>query len=184
MLAFRSLFYLLLKFPVRLLVHCKIVPDSSFNITIEEAEVANQQPIFYIVRHQSASDLLTLQKACKQRKLPDPLSQVTVNGQLFPRTFCLEKPSSLFSWHQPSKTSAISQGAELLNQHASSPELDAQLIPVNMIWGRKPTKEKRHASVGTVLADQESPNFLRKFFIVLFLGRNTLVRFRDRKSVV
>ena len=182
MLAMRSFFYLLLKFPIRLLVRCKIVPDNSFNTKNEEAGIVNKQPTFYIVRHQSASDLLTLQKACKQKNLPDPLSQVTVNGQLFSRTFCLEKPSSLFSWHQPSKTSAISQGAELLNQHASSPELDAQLIPVNMIWGRKPTKEKRHASVGTVLADQESPNFLRKFFIVLFLGRNTLVRFSDPLS--
>ena len=182
MLVMRSLFYLLLKFPVRLLVRCKIVPDNSFNITNEEAGIVNKQPIFYIVRHQSASDLLTLQKACKQKNLPDPLSQVRVNGQLFQRTFCLEKPSSLFSCHRPSKTSAINQGAELLNQHAASPELDAQLIPVNMIWGRKPTKEKRNASVGTVLADQESPNFLRKFFIVLFLGRNTLVRFSDPLS--
>jgi len=182
MLALRSLFYLLLKFPVRLLVHCKIVPDSSFEASNSDAKIDNEQPTFYVIRHQSASDLLTLQKACKQKNLPDPLSNVNVNGQLFPRTFCLEKPSSLFSWHHRSKTSAISQGAELLNQHALSPELDAQLIPANMIWGRKPTKEKRNASVGTVLADQESPNFLRKFFIVLFLGRNTLVRFSDPLS--
>ncbi|MCJ8318265.1 MAG: glycerol-3-phosphate 1-O-acyltransferase PlsB [Colwellia sp.] len=182
MLALRSLFYLLLKFPVRLLVHCKIVPDSSFEASNNDAKIDNKQPTFYVIRHQSASDLLTLQKACKQKNLPDPLSSVNVNGQLFPRTFCLEKPSSLFSWHQRSKTSAISQGAELLNQHALLPELDAQLIPANMIWGRKPTKEKRNASVGTVLADQESPNFLRKFFIVLFLGRNTLVRFSDPLS--
>ncbi len=182
MLALRSLFYLFLKFPVRLLVHCKIVPDSSFTENRDDSKINVQQPTFYVVRHQSASDLLTLQKACKQKNLPDPLSQVDINGQLFPRTFCLEKPSTLFSWQHKSKTSAISQGAELLNQHVLSPELDAQLIPANMIWGRKPTKEKRNASVGTVLADQESPNFLRKFFIVLFLGRNTLVRFSDPLS--
>ena len=76
MLALRSLFYLLLKFPVRLLVHCKIVPDSSFNITIEEAEVANQQPIFYIVRHQSASDLLTLQKYIRSQEYADLVNKL------------------------------------------------------------------------------------------------------------
>lgn len=182
MLALRSLFYLLLKFPVQLFVRCKIVPDNSFKANNTDSALNEEQPTFYVVRHQSASDLLTLQKACRQKNLPDPLSQVKINGLLFPRTFCLEKPSSLFSWHQPSKTMAISQGAELLSQHALSPELDAQLIPANMIWGRKPTKEKRNASVGTVLADQESPNFLRKFFIVLFLGRNTLVRFSEPLS--
>jgi len=182
MLALRSLFYLLLKFPVQLLVRCNIVPDNSFKATNDDSQLDEKQPTFYVVRHQSASDLLTLQKACRQKNLPDPLSNVNINGQLFPRTFCLEKPSSLFSWHQPSKTVAISQGAELLNQHVLSPELNAQLIPANMIWGRKPTKEKRNASVGTVLADQESPNFLRKFFIVLFLGRNTLVRFSEPLS--
>ena len=182
MLALRSLFYLLLKLPVRLLVRCKIVPDSSFEKANSEVAISNDQPTFYVVRHQSASDLLTLQKACQQKKLPDPLSQVNVNGQMFPRTFCLEKPSSIFTKCQRSKTKAIQQGAALLNLHALSQELDAQLIPANLIWGRKPTKEKRNASVGTVLADQESPNFLRKFFIVLFLGRNTLVRFSDPLS--
>ena len=165
-----------------LLVHCKVVPDNSFEASHHDSKVNNNQPIFYVVRHQSASDLLTLQKACKQKNLPDPLSQVDINGQWFPRTFCLEKPSSLFAWHKPSKTAAISQGAALLSQHTLLPELDAQLIPANMIWGRKPTKEKRNASVGTILADQESPNFCRKFFIVLFLGRNTLVRFSEPLS--
>jgi glycerol-3-phosphate O-acyltransferase len=182
MLALRSIFYLLLKFPIQLLVRCKIVPDTPFKTHSDKTQPSDNQPIFYVVRHQSASDLLTLQKACKQKKLPDPLSNVNINGQLFPRTFCLEKPSSLFSLPQPSKTSAITQGAALLNQHTLSTTLDAQLIPANMIWGRKPTKEKRNASVGTVLADQESPNMLRKFFIVLFLGRNTLVRFSEPLS--
>ena len=178
MLALRSFFYMLLKFPVQLWVKCRIVADK----VLETQQGNNNKPIFYIVRHQSASDLLTLQKACQQKKLPDPLSQVNVNGQMFPRTFCLEKPSSIFTKCQRSKTKAIQQGAALLNLHALSQELDAQLIPANLIWGRKPTKEKRNASVGTVLADQESPNFLRKFFIVLFLGRNTLVRFSDPLS--
>lgn len=83
MLALRTLFYLLLKFPIRLLVHCKIVPDN----LIQANNFKEEQPIFYVVRHQSASDLLALQKACKQKKLPDPLGKVTINGMQFSRLF-------------------------------------------------------------------------------------------------
>ena len=80
MLALRSFFYLLLKFPLKLLVRCKIITDSQ-SITEQPG-----QPIFYIVRHQSASDLLALQGACKKQDLPDPLGKVTINGQSFNRT--------------------------------------------------------------------------------------------------
>ena len=66
----RSFFYLLLKFPLRLFLRSKIVLDA------ETAVETTTQPIFYIVSHQSASDLLALQKACKDQNLPDPLSKI------------------------------------------------------------------------------------------------------------
>ena len=176
MLALRSFFYFLLKYPLKLLVRSKIITDSH-SIT-EQAS----QPIFYIVRHKSASDLLTLQHACKKQNLPDPLGQVTINGKVFQRTLCLAKPTPLFSWRKAGKTTATAQGVELLNQHALDENLDAKLIPANLIWGRTPTKERKNLNIGTLLADQESPNWLRKFFIVLFLGRDTLVRFSEEFS--
>ncbi len=184
MLALRSLFYLLLKYPVRLFVRCKIVPDNLAQLdTTIDSNNNQQQPIFYIVKHQSASDLLALQYACEKQKLPDPLEHVEINGKSFPRTFCLAKPTSILPWRQTQKTTAISQGVALLDQHRLNESLDAQLIPANLIWGRTPTKEKNNANVGTLLADQESPNWLRKFFIVIFLGRNTLVRFSEALSL-
>jgi glycerol-3-phosphate O-acyltransferase len=174
----RSLFYLLLRFPIKLLVHCKIVPDNY----LESDEVKPEQPQFYVIRHQSASDILSLRKACITLKLPDPLSPVVINGQSFSRLLCLEKPTPLFRWRKGSHTDAIAQGFELLKQHSKDESLNAQLIPAHVIWGRTPTKEHNKASLGTVLADQESPSWLRKFFIVLFLGRNTIVRFSEAIS--
>jgi glycerol-3-phosphate O-acyltransferase len=176
MLALRSFFYLLLKFPLKLLVRCKIIADSQ-SITEQPS-----QPIFYIVRHQSASDLLTLQSACKKQNLPDPLGKVTINGTSFNRTLCLAKSTPLCSWRKSSKTTATAQGLALLNQHVIDENLDAKLIPANLIWGRTPTKERKNLNIGTLLADQESPNWLRKLFIVLFLGRDTLVRFSEAFS--
>jgi glycerol-3-phosphate O-acyltransferase len=178
MSVFSTFVYTLLKLPVRLLVRCKIIPEN----VVESTNVDLAQPIFYVIRHQSASDLLTLQKACQQLNLPDPLEFVEIKGKKFPRTLCLAKPSSIFSWHKRSQTNAVAEGLAILKQHQIDEKLDAQLIPVNLTWGRTPTKEKNNANVGTLLADQESPSWLRKFFIVLFLGRNTLVRFSNAVS--
>ena len=174
----RFFFYSLLKYPVKLLVRCKIVPDA-----VEESiDLDTTQPTFYVVKTQSASELLALQIACKKSNLPDPLEQVEIGGKLFSRTFCLQKPTSLLPWKKERKTKAIELGFDVLKQHQIDEKLDAQLIPVNLTWGRTPTKEKNNANVGTILADQESPTWLRKFFIVLFLGRNMLVRFSDPMS--
>jgi len=162
----RSFFYLLLKLPLHLLVRSKVVRDA-------EASVETQtRPIFYVISHQSASDLLILQTACKQQKLPDPLSQININGKIFDRTLCLAKP-----------TTALNQGLEILNEHDINKELDAQLIPVNLIWGRVPTQEKNNANVSSLLAEQASPTWLRKIFIVLFLGRDSLVRYSKALSL-
>ena len=176
MLALRSFFYFFLKFPLKLLVRCKIITDS------QSFTEQSNQPIFYIIRHQSASDLLTLQCACKKQNLPDPLGQVTINGKSFDRTICLAKPTPIFSWRKAGDTSATSQGLEILNQHALDEDLDAKLIPANLIWGRTPTKERKNLNIGTLIADQESPSWMRKVFIVLFLGRDTLVRFSEAFS--
>jgi glycerol-3-phosphate O-acyltransferase len=178
MLALRSLYYQLLKYPVKLLVRCKIVPDD----LVKTGNIKAEQPIFYVIKYQSATDILALQSACQQLKLPDPLERVTVNGQEFSRMFFLEKTKSVFSWKSKKKTTAISQGFKVLAQHELDSQLDAQLIPVNLTWGRTPTKEKNDANVGTIIADQESPTWLRKLFIVLFTGRNTLARFSDPLS--
>ena len=184
----RQFFYLVLSLPLRLCVRSKIISDQQF----DTSKIDPKKPIFYVVRHQSASDLITLQRACKKLNLPDPLSAIAINGSSFSRTLALEKPSQLFArkhftWQKNSHkntdtTSAIEQGYALLEQHQLDEKLDAQLIPANLIWGRKPTVEKQNADVGAVLADQESPTWLRKFFIVLFLGRNTMVRFSKALS--
>lgn len=173
-----SIYYFLLKLPVKLLVRCKVIPDN----LEETGAIKHEQPIFYVVRYQSGSDVLALQTACKKLNLPNPLSKVEINGKSFPRIFFLEKTTSIFPWKKKTKTAAIDQGFNILTEHELDSELDAQLIPVNITWGRTPTKERNTANVGTIIADEESPTWFRKLFIVLFAGRNTLARFSDPLS--
>ncbi len=178
MSALRSLYYYILKFPIKLLVRCKVIPEN----LEESGAIKHEQPIFYVVRYQSGSDVLALQTACKKLNLPNPLTKVQINGKSFPRIFFLETTTSIFPWKKKSKTDAIEQGFKILTEHELDPEIDAQMIPVNITWGRTPTKERNTANVGTVIADQESPTWFRKLFIVLFAGRNTLARFSDPLS--
>jgi glycerol-3-phosphate O-acyltransferase len=173
----RSFFYLLLKLPLRLLVRSKIVQDAQVSTETQT------HPIFYVVSHQSASDLLILQAACKKQNLPDPLSKIKINGKLFNRTLCLAKPKLVFSWFNKKPTTALNQGLEILNQHNINKTLDAQLIPANLIWGRIPTQEKNNANITSILAEQASPTWLQKFFIVIFLGRDNLVRYSEALSL-
>ncbi|GHF99785.1 glycerol-3-phosphate 1-O-acyltransferase PlsB [Thalassotalea marina] len=177
MLALRSIFYRLLKLPVNLWVHCRIVADEVFNRISSDDE----QPVFYIVRHRSASDLIALQKACKKLNFPDPLSTVMINGQSYERAICIETPKPLIGKAKPS--TAMQQGLSILKAHEKNGALQAQIIPANIVWGRKPSKEKPTTNVREVIAEQESPSWLKKFFIVMFLGRNTLVRFSEPLSV-
>jgi len=172
----RSFFYFLLKLPLRLFVHSKVVLDAQTPVE------TSSRPLFYAVSYQSASDLLALQMACKQQGLPDPLSKVSINDKLFDRTLCLAKPTSVLGLKR-GKTQALQQGLEILNQHHHNKALDAQLIPVNLVWGRVPTKEKNKANISSLLAEQAAPTWLRKFFIILFLGRDNLIRYSQALSL-
>ncbi|WP_394173828.1 glycerol-3-phosphate 1-O-acyltransferase PlsB [Thalassotalea litorea] len=172
----RSLFYFLLSWPIKMLVRCKIVPDNP----AESLDLENNKSVFYITRHKSASDLLALQMTCKKLNLPDPLQVVEVGGKQFNRCLCLDKPTPVLPWRKAGDTHAIEQGQALLKHHQENPQEDAKLVPVNILWGRAPHKEK--ADVGTVIADRESPSWFRKFWIVLFSGRDTLVRFSKAVS--
>jgi len=179
MLTLRTLFYSLLKLPIKLLVRSKIVADTSI-ATFADSHAEN---LFYIVHHRSASDLITLQAACKKQGLPDPMSSVLINNKAYPRTICIERPNSWLTKLFGHENSALIQGSNLLALQENSQDLDLQLIPAHLVWGRKPNIERNKANVGTILADQESPSWFRKLFIVLFLGRSSLVRYSQPLSL-
>ena len=183
MLTIRALFYSLLKLPIKLLVKSKIVADSSITLMSRSGSKKASDNLFYIIRHHSASDLLTLRSACKIQGLPDPLTSVTLNNEVYPRTICIDRPNSWLVRQFSQSQSAMTLGTKLLSLQATSDDLNLQLIPAHLVWGRKPTVERNNANVGTILADQESPGWIRKLFIVLFAGRNSLVRFSEPLSL-
>ena len=91
----------------------------------------------------------------------------------------MEKPQSLFT--KRTRHTDISQSfTRLFQLHRDDAELDLQIVPVSIFWGRGPGRE----STGwrELLTGAASPSWLRKFFIVLFLGRDNFVHYSPAVS--
>lgn len=162
-----KLFARLLHWPLKPWVKFKLTPTEP----VAEFGLADGQPLFYITKVASASDLATLRRACLQAGLPDPTDMVDIDGQTLPRTLFISKPTPLFG--RASAGNALQQGQRLLAAHLHQPTLRAQLMPVALNWGRAPGKE---ASVKAMVGEQAAPSWLAKLAIVLISGRHTLVQ--------
>lgn len=163
-----KLFAALLKWPMWPLLKYKIVPEQA----VSELALDKNRPFFYICATESAADLAAISRVCESLGFPDPADNVSLNGAEHPRTLFLEKPHTL--WFRRGKTTALAQGQALLQAHLDDPSLDAQLVPISLLWGRAPGKEN---SIKWLLGEAHAPNWLAKLLIVLISGRHTLVRF-------
>ncbi|OEY70868.1 glycerol-3-phosphate 1-O-acyltransferase [Rheinheimera salexigens] len=167
---FRSvkLFAALLKWPLRPLLKYKVVPEQP----VTELNIDTSQPIFYICPTESGSDLAALKQVCKNLQLPDPTSDVDIDGVKHFRTLFLERPHTLV--FKRGKTQALQQALALLDAHLKNPSLHAHIVPVSILWGRAPGKEN---SIKWLLGEAHAPNWLAKLLIVFISGRHSLVRF-------
>jgi glycerol-3-phosphate O-acyltransferase len=169
-----ELFAALLKWPLWPLLKYKIVPE----LPVAELGLDTDRPLFYICATESAADLAAIRAVCHHLDLPDPASDVSLHGTTHARTLFLEKPHTLVL--KRGTTTALSQGQALLQAHQQNPALNAQLVPVSLLWGRAPGKEN---SIKWLLGEAHAPNWLAKLLIVLISGRHSLVRFSQPVSL-
>lgn len=156
--------------PVKLLVRSKSIPAD----VESELGIVKDKPIVYLLQTDSVTDELALSFTCKQLGLPDPNSQFETDGVELPRCLYLRRPQPLFK--RPAKqTETIEIFTNMFHLHRAHPELDFQVLPVFISWGRAPGKGA--PGWADLIADSASPSWLRKLFIVLFLGRDNFVSF-------
>ncbi|WP_102798561.1 glycerol-3-phosphate 1-O-acyltransferase PlsB [Bowmanella denitrificans] len=160
----------LIKYPTRLLVKTKSIPADIH----QELGIDQHKPIIYLLHTHSATDLIALQKATEQLGLPDPLRPLQLNGQVLQANLSLEEPQGLIS-RRIHATDIANSFQHILQLQRQTPDIDMQIVPTAIFWGRAPGKSKPGWS--DLLADRASPSWLRKFFIVLFLGRDNFVYF-------
>lgn len=157
----------LLKLPMSLLVKGTAIPSNP----IEDHSIDINKPIVYALPFRSSVDLLTLQKHALEFGLPDPLSPLEINGQSFKRFVFISSRPTIVQNDQHVPSDSISLFSELLKLHSLDSELDVQVIPATVLWGRKPGKEDKQKPY------LQAMNGLQKAKAVIVSGRDCLVRF-------
>ncbi|MHC6528597.1 glycerol-3-phosphate 1-O-acyltransferase PlsB [Vibrio proteolyticus] len=163
----------LLKLPMSVLVKGTAIPSNP----IEDHGIDITKPIVYALPFRSAVDLLTLQKHAIDLGLPDPLQPLTINGKSFTRYVFTSSRPTLMKNDYDAPSESIALFSDLLEQHQQDSELDVQIIPATVLWGRKPGKEESSRPYLQAL------NGPQKAKAVLLSGRDCMVRFSPVVSI-
>ncbi|MDE1333092.1 glycerol-3-phosphate 1-O-acyltransferase PlsB [Vibrio aestuarianus] len=163
----------LLKLPLSVLVKGTAIPSNP----IEDHGIDVNKPIVYALPFRSSVDLLTLQTHAKQLGLPDPLQPLELNGKSFQRYVFISARPTLVQNDQHIPSDSITLFSELLEMHQFDTELDVQVIPATVLWGRKPGKE------GQQKPYLQAMNGLQKAQAVILAGRDCMVRFSPVVSI-
>ena len=157
----------LLKLPLSVLVKGTTIPSNP----IEDLNIDLTKPIVYALPFRSNVDLLTLQKQAMSLGLPDPLSPLEINGKTLNRYVFIAARPTVMGNDNDVPTESDSLFTELLELHKLDSELDVQMIPTTVLWGRKPGKEENSKPY---LQPMNGP---QKAKAVMASGRDCLVRF-------
>lgn len=162
----RMLSRTLLKLPMSVLVKGTTIPSNP----IEDHSIDVNKPIIYALPYRSAVDLLALQKQVIALGLPDPLEPVEINGKAFNRYVFTSARQTVMDSDQDVPSTSVTLFSDLLELHKFDSELDVQMIPATVLWGRKPGKESQQKPY------LQSLNGPQKAKAVLLSGRDCLVR--------
>lgn len=156
-----------------LLVKSKAQPTNLANLNIDP-----EKPVCFVLKDKSLSDFLVMDQECKNLGLPRPMDGLNVAGY--------QENNAAFYLSEQKGWRTTTQNPEklhqLVDQVHKQENVDVQLVPVSILWGRHPEKEN---SIFKALFSESwtVPSFLSKFFIILIQGRQTLVHFNEPLSI-
>lgn len=166
MSSWQKIYQKLLNLPLSVLVKTNSIPSDP----VTDLELDIERPIVYILPFRSNTDLMTLRSSTQELGLPDPLTPLEIGDQKFSRYVFVANGPSIFGTDRELPKESLQLFTSLLEQHKQDSELDIQLIPASILWGRKPGKENHR---GPVLRPLNGPE---KFTAILGHGRDCLVR--------
>ncbi|MDF7679348.1 glycerol-3-phosphate 1-O-acyltransferase PlsB [Enterobacteriaceae bacterium ESL0689] len=173
MSGWQRIYYKLLSLPLRAWVKSKSIPTEP----AQELGLDTSCPIMYVLPYNSKADLLTLRAQCQKHDLPDPLIPLEIDGVLLPRYVFIHGGPRVFTYYTP-KEESIKLFHDYLDLHRNNPDLDVQMVPVSVMFGRAPGREK-----GEINPPLRMLNGIQKFFAILWLGRDSFVRFSPSVSL-
>ncbi|MGF1724464.1 glycerol-3-phosphate 1-O-acyltransferase PlsB [Photobacterium nomapromontoriensis] len=173
MSSWQKIYQKILDLPLSLLVKTHSIPSDP----IADLDLDLERPIVYILPFRSNTDLMTLRSSTQKLGLPDPLTPLEINGLHFTRYVYVSDGPRLFSSNDALPQASIDLFTALLEQHKQDSELDIQVVPASILWGRKPGKEDNQRPILRPLNGPE------KFFTILGHGRDCMVRLSPAVSL-
>ncbi|QDE29703.1 MULTISPECIES: glycerol-3-phosphate 1-O-acyltransferase PlsB [Shewanella] len=171
-----SIFLRTLKWIQKWMVQTIVVPHDPF----DDLNIDPTKPLVYLMKTESISDIAALSEITEGFGMPSPYEPLKLDGLQVPRVVCLEGRKPLFGKRE-SGEKFINYFTSLLSLHRENSELDIQLVPVCLYWGRTPGKEDD--SMKAAVFERENPTWLRKWLMILFLGRHNFVQFSNALSL-
>ncbi|MGM0563734.1 MAG: glycerol-3-phosphate 1-O-acyltransferase PlsB [Pseudomonadota bacterium] len=172
------LFYLMGRRLLRLVVKVHVLPENTDNLGIDP-----DKPVCYVMETHSVSNLMVLDMQTKRLGLPRPRAELG-EGELaeWRSVYSLipRKGTSAFARVLREDSKKLRQIIQTVND--SDGELDVQLVPVFVLWGRP--VEKENSWFRALFSDSwKIANPFSKLITILLHGRKTLVQFSSAVSL-
>ncbi len=138
------------------------------------------KPVLYVLAARGITDLLVLERVCKRFKLPDPLARINPPGFKHHSVYSVASRNPLSDWILRQKKHSLMLD-ELIKATQQDPDLDFNVVPVSVFWGR-PIARQRHWLKVLFSDTWAVAGHLRKFFTILINGRATTLIFSPASS--
>ena len=156
-------------------VRFKVRPDEAVSHVRDR-----DKPVCYVLERRSFTDLAVLQDACVKLKLPRPQKRLLAQAKDLRSFFYLSRPRGF--WDERIDRRPPAQLQQMIAALTADPQIDIELVPVAVYWGRAPQKEGSWFRL-LLVEDWALTTRARKFLQVLFNGRNTLIEFDEPISL-
>ncbi|MCD6061000.1 MAG: plsB [Moraxellaceae bacterium] len=166
-----NLFLLFARKLLYIFVRTTVLPED-----LKQLQLDPDKPVCYVLQTRFLSNLLVLETETRKAGLPRALRAM--------QSPHLRERRSLFFLTRSDNPSPLKRNrfeysprflrlVEAMREH---PQLDVQLVPVSILWGRSPDKEKSIFKI--LFADSwTTPGVLKQLVTILLHGRETYVKF-------
>lgn len=171
-----KLFFSFVRMVLGWLTRASTVPEA-----LNELNLDPDKPVVFVLRDVSLTDLLAVERETGRLGIPSPFASVKIGDQQLRRGY--------FYIYKHLRSIGRERGAanperlqKLVSFLIDNPEQDVQLLPVSVLWGRRPDKENSIWRI--IMSDNWSPpGFIKKMFLVLFQGRQLYIHFSQPMSL-
>ena len=150
------------------------VRSSVFPEDKQELGLDPKQPVCYVLQDRHLSNLLVLFEESRRAGLPRAEATMAIGGQRQPRSFFFLNRERSSANRTGSAHSPLL--ASLIRQAVAEPQIDVQLVPVVILWGRSP--DQQDSILKAIFSENwRPPGAWRQLLAILLHGRHVLVRY-------